>query len=57
MTVKAVRAGLRARGLLDESVAWEMRTLGGKVLGGAGSWLQAQLWCVKPASRIRRPSE
>lgn len=57
MTGKALRAGLKARDLLGESVASESRTLGGEVIGGAGSRLQAPLWHVKPASGMGRPSE
>lgn len=38
MTVKALRAGLWARGLFGESVAWE-------VVGGTRSWLQASVAC------------
>lgn len=57
VTVKAPRAGPGARGLLCESAAWEIGTLGGKAVGGAGSWLQAQPWHVEPVSEMRRPSE
>lgn len=45
------------QGLLGESEAWELRTLGGTVKGGAGSWLLAWLYHVKPACEMRGPRE
>lgn len=57
VAVKAPRAAPWARGLLHESAAWEIGTLGGKAIGGAGNWLQAQPRRVKPVSEMRRPSE
>lgn len=35
------------QGLLGESEARELRSLGGKVTGGAGSWLQAWLYHMR----------
>lgn len=54
VTVKALRAELWARASL---VSQKIGTLGGKVRGVAGSWLQAWLCHVKPACEMREPSE